>query len=327
MRLICPNCGAQYEVPEDVIPDEGRDVQCSNCGDTWFQSSARMLAQEALATPEDLVDAQDDTALPPQPEPPQPEPSQAPAAEEVNSAASFVVAEETIGGAADDDADDDRADDMSAEPEQDWPEEPHPEPPEEEDAPDGARPPAETAANEPVKRRLDPDVSRVLREEAMREAALRSGREGLETQTEMGLNAPSDTEATRRAREAQDRMARMRGETLAPGPAAPDTSPPVEPGSRRGLLPDIEDINPGLAVGDGTTTRRAPDKTGPRKSGFSRGLLLMLLLMVAAILIYTHAPDIAERIPQADPYISTYVAWVDQGRLWLDTKAKALAAE
>ncbi|MCG7493659.1 zinc-ribbon domain-containing protein [Thalassobius sp. Cn5-15] len=37
MRLICPNCGAQYEVPDDVIPDMGRDVQCSNCGDTWFQ--------------------------------------------------------------------------------------------------------------------------------------------------------------------------------------------------------------------------------------------------------------------------------------------------
>lgn len=37
MRLICPNCGAQYEVPDEVIPSSGRDVQCSNCGDTWFQ--------------------------------------------------------------------------------------------------------------------------------------------------------------------------------------------------------------------------------------------------------------------------------------------------
>ncbi|MCZ0811490.1 MAG: zinc-ribbon domain-containing protein [Pseudomonadota bacterium] len=37
MRLTCPNCGAQYEVPEEVIPAAGRDVQCSNCGDTWFQ--------------------------------------------------------------------------------------------------------------------------------------------------------------------------------------------------------------------------------------------------------------------------------------------------
>lgn len=37
MRLICPNCGAQYEVPESVIPESGRDVQCSSCGNTWFQ--------------------------------------------------------------------------------------------------------------------------------------------------------------------------------------------------------------------------------------------------------------------------------------------------
>ena len=38
MRLICPNCGAQYEVGADVIPDGGRDVQCSNCGHTWFEN-------------------------------------------------------------------------------------------------------------------------------------------------------------------------------------------------------------------------------------------------------------------------------------------------
>ena len=37
MRITCPNCGAQYEVPDEVIPAEGRDVQCSNCGDTWYQ--------------------------------------------------------------------------------------------------------------------------------------------------------------------------------------------------------------------------------------------------------------------------------------------------
>jgi predicted Zn finger-like uncharacterized protein len=37
MRLICPNCDAQYEVDDSVIPDTGRDVQCSNCGHAWFQ--------------------------------------------------------------------------------------------------------------------------------------------------------------------------------------------------------------------------------------------------------------------------------------------------
>jgi hypothetical protein len=53
----------------------------------------------------------------------------------------------------------------------------------------------------------------------------------------------------------------------------------------------------------------------------------MILLMVAAILVYANAPAIAERLPQADPYISAYVAWVDQLRLWLDAKASALAAD
>lgn len=59
MRLTCPSCGAQYEVPDDVIPEDGRDVQCSNCGKTWFQtpdtdSSPEALAAEAAA-PKDAV--------------------------------------------------------------------------------------------------------------------------------------------------------------------------------------------------------------------------------------------------------------------------------
>ena len=37
MRLTCPICSTQYEVPDEVIPDSGRDVQCSNCEQTWFQ--------------------------------------------------------------------------------------------------------------------------------------------------------------------------------------------------------------------------------------------------------------------------------------------------
>jgi predicted Zn finger-like uncharacterized protein len=50
MRLICPNCSAQYEVDEAVIPAEGRDVQCSNCAHTWFQKSAQTLRDEEAAT-------------------------------------------------------------------------------------------------------------------------------------------------------------------------------------------------------------------------------------------------------------------------------------
>lgn len=36
MRLICPNCDAEYEVDGSLFPKEGREVQCSNCSNTWF---------------------------------------------------------------------------------------------------------------------------------------------------------------------------------------------------------------------------------------------------------------------------------------------------
>ncbi|MCH2067648.1 MAG: zinc-ribbon domain-containing protein [Shimia sp.] len=71
MRLTCPNCGAQYEVPDDIIPTGGRDVQCSNCGNTWFQVHADMQAEEPVENAvADVVAAaseeatQDDAAAP-----------------------------------------------------------------------------------------------------------------------------------------------------------------------------------------------------------------------------------------------------------------------
>ena len=48
MLLVCPNCGAQYEVPEDHIPKKyGRDVQCSACNHTWFQTHPAQDLQPA----------------------------------------------------------------------------------------------------------------------------------------------------------------------------------------------------------------------------------------------------------------------------------------
>lgn len=349
MRLICPNCGAQYEVPEDVIPDDGRDVQCSNCGDTWFQPSAQMQAQAdaapeensapVQAAPSPAPEREPDPVPPAEPEPqpapepqpipePQPEPQPDPTPQEVPESepddpwpptpepevqtAPFEAQQEepsvvadSPANAADDGSDDDDEEDDAAE------------------APSHMAVPPPATAEAAPRRRLDPEVSRVLREEAMREEALRSGGEGLETQTELGLETPAEDETARRTREAQDRVARMQGQ-----PSPPPDRPAPEVTSRRGLLPDIEEIN---TSGPGEAKAAPPpvdaERPAPRKSGFSRGFLLVILLMVAAILVYTNAPLIAERLPQADPYISGYVAWVDQWRLWLDTQAKALAAE
>ena len=37
MRLICPQCNALYDVSAEMIPPEGREVECSACGHVWHQ--------------------------------------------------------------------------------------------------------------------------------------------------------------------------------------------------------------------------------------------------------------------------------------------------
>jgi len=61
MRLTCPNCKAQYEVEDAVVPPEGRDVQCSSCGTTWFQYPASVALQMRAA---DIDDDDDDDDRP-----------------------------------------------------------------------------------------------------------------------------------------------------------------------------------------------------------------------------------------------------------------------
>ncbi len=68
MRLVCPNCDAEYEVDASAIPDTGRDVQCSNCGHAWFQMSPRveedLAAEEALFEPSPALEEGPPTADP-----------------------------------------------------------------------------------------------------------------------------------------------------------------------------------------------------------------------------------------------------------------------
>lgn len=62
MRITCPNCGAQYAVDPRVIPEEGRDVQCSSCGNVWYQVHPDQMAEP----PEPPVE---ETLLPRRPDP------------------------------------------------------------------------------------------------------------------------------------------------------------------------------------------------------------------------------------------------------------------
>lgn len=71
MRLVCPNCEAKYEVPEDAVPETGRDVQCANCGHAWYQMRPRAAVAEAVTAAPVVAPP---VAKAPEPEPPAPAP-------------------------------------------------------------------------------------------------------------------------------------------------------------------------------------------------------------------------------------------------------------
>lgn len=273
MRLICPNCDAQYEVPDEVMPTDGRDVQCSNCGQTWFQHHPDNAPEEDQDRSVDVDAPAPDEEISPPP-PPMPRPA------------------------------------------------------------------------EPQRKQLDPAVADILRQEAEAEHEARRKRqsETLESQPDLGLDSSDNNDSAdsedRRTRQAQERMARMRGEPE-PEPVSDSSVMAAAISSRRDLLPDIEEINSTLRTGNtrnGVGGENGPEIEAPttrkRKRGFRKGFLLMILLFAIMLAVYSFAPQIAKAVPQTDPYLSGYVAWVDRMRLgldgyvqsilsWLDTMASA----
>lgn len=304
MRLTCPNCGAQYEVPEDVIPPEGRDVQCSNCGHTWFQESAATLAQKA-------AEADSQAAAEPVAEP-----------ETLREPAAVVSAEPVAAQASD--AAPAEAPAMEPPEELDEPEEDFSDPAAEffstsVDAPDDDSDEEDTPAPKPAARALDPAIASILRAEAQRETALRAAENGgLETQPELGLQSPPPEDLETRARETRERMSRL------DEPAEGSSQSP-----RRELLPDIEEINSSLEQSDASAvlSDAGDDIAPPRRRGFLRGFIFAVLIALALVLVYQNSATIAAQVPEAEPYLKSYVEWVDQTRIWLHTQAEQLAAD
>lgn len=285
MRLICPNCDAQYEVDERVIPDGGRDVQCSNCGHAWFQS------------PETGEDTDTGTRLSPPPGPADDshaEPSDAdrPADTEPDAPDTKPDAPDAPDTPDAHGTGKDTGSDTGS------------------DSPDA------TAAPQPTRRPLQDDVRDVLRAEAAREASARENERGsIETQEELGL---TESPAARELRglAAQERMARLRGLDT------DDDAPEETSGARRDLLPDIEEINSSLApIGSDEIVDDFAEPE-PGKSGFGRGFFLMLILAAAIIALYVYAPLISAKIPALAPVLETYVAAMDTARQWLDDMVK-----
>tara|TARA_B100001123_G_scaffold276257_1_gene307320 strand:+ start:5453 stop:5914 length:462 start_codon:yes stop_codon:yes gene_type:complete len=51
MQIVCPKCTKKFEVNDDLIPSEGRLVQCGSCNHKWFynkiKTSSEILIEES----------------------------------------------------------------------------------------------------------------------------------------------------------------------------------------------------------------------------------------------------------------------------------------
>ena len=339
MRLVCPSCEAKYEVPDDAIPDTGRDVQCANCGHAWFQMRPRSAAAaETLALTDTVAPPADPVPDLPvagagDPEPgvaedltgPGPEDAvHAPVADSAPQAATEAVTEAATEAAQDVEVAADLAADLADAPEQQgFPatdaEGPHVEA--------VAEAPIEAGAAEAVdhgaaadagddsgpKEAFDPDATRppsgyavdesvlaILREEAEREAAARRAEvQVLETQPDLGIDSAPPLTAGAAKLEADNR-----------------------PAARRDLFPDVEEINSTLRpeefpIEEPVDVAAAAPPPQPR-SGFRNGFLTVMTIAILAAALYIVAPGLGRLVPAIEGPLAGYVGAVDGLRAQLD---------
>lgn len=253
MRLICPNCDAQYEVPDQVMPLAGRDVQCSNCGQTWFQHHPDNAPQDDVT--DDPADAEEERADPPEP----------------------VVPDKPT--------------------------------------PDGAA---------PARKRLDPAVADILRQEAEAEHEARKKAAAAAT-TQAGAvrtNTAEDEDREARLREMRNR------DDATPNPVV-SKAVAAALNSRRDLLPDIDEINSSLrsdseTPGSGAQVAVEAPTRQRKKRGFRKGFFGIIVLFAIAVAVYIFAPQISAAVPALEPAMQSYAQFVDAGRIWLDGQVQSL---
>ena len=307
MRLVCPNCSAQYEIDASMIPDEGRDVQCSNCGHTWFElpppaSDMEELTAEDFTASDSLAPGFDDDSDTTEPDVEEAtgysDTVAADAEEDDDPERTRPVAEIVAEAAAGDDEDTDEDGDL-----------PMP------GAMGRQRRPADAAA-------LD-----LLREEAERELSQRRSAqtENLETQADLGLDdlrgrgTPSRALRARMAHlgeeDALDEIEEVVPERVptAPTPRVSEPQPEEEyEPPQRDLLPDIDEINSTLK-----STRGRKAEAGDTRGGFRSGFFLMLLIAAGLIVTYAQAPAIARAMPGIEDQLISYVDMANKFRDWL----------
>lgn len=263
MRLMCPNCDAEYEVDASAIPESGRDVQCSNCGHAWFQHHPELEAEG---------DAESALYDPPPP------------------LSKVAVAQPVLPSDLDWQVESDDPetilDAMGVEARA-----------------TGANRPApslddtlgDQTADPIPKQDIDPEVLRILREEAELETAQRALEQGRTNQDSNPSGAPVMAR----------RVARLKG-------IQPPTANP-EPVSASARLPKIETVSAALRNDD-----PLPAEVQPKRKTSRGGIFASFFIALAAAGTYAYSPDLAVLFPSFAKPLAQYVTVVDGVRGQLD---------
>ncbi|MGY6549439.1 MAG: zinc-ribbon domain-containing protein [Roseinatronobacter sp.] len=281
MRLICPNCAAQYEIDAALIPDDGREVQCSACNTIWFEPGARD-SLPGLSQPE-----------------------AAPAAE---TAAATVAGTRAAGTSAPHDAapaaapadspaqadGPTQADSLAQEDDpEDWALEPAPPP-----------------------RPIDPKVRDILRAEAEFEAAQRALEAERNRPERSG--AAQGLEFLDRAHRPGTFATPAAGSAAPVGAADASAAADDSPADDR-ALPDIGRISATLdPIGVARTVSpgapQLPASGAERSRSFLRGLMVPIVVALVLTGVYLGAPVIADTFPGLIPALERYTDLVEDLR-------------
>jgi predicted Zn finger-like uncharacterized protein len=286
MRLVCPNCAAQYEVDASAIPEEGRDVQCANCGNTWFQPPE---AVEPEVAPEEGVvepDEQDEDA------PHQDPPLTRPPATPVDQSVLDILRQEAELDATT----------RQAEPEELAPE-PEPEP-----EPVAPEPEPEPVAPEPV----EPEQEQAPEALSLAERAAQNRLSARRDHTAHDSLAPPSEEHTEAEPEAGYAPAPQRDPVIErPGGDLPDVdalNSTLRPANDKGRAREEK--------------RERKKKQGKR--GNSLGFYLAVLIFLVLLAAYALRAQIIDAVPASEPYLVQYAVLVDAARVKVESGMLAL---
>jgi len=325
MRLVCPNCAAQYEVDVNAIPEAGRDVQCANCGNTWFQERA---PSELSAPDPSGVDATAD-----------------------DTQADFGSAQPTQD--VDEYDDDDESHEAEAEPpiqRQQTPVDPsvldilRSEAEREaaardaEDTDDAPAPVQDDVA-EYQDIEDEPQVVETPEAEAVPEVSEEIAPEPAEGNLAERARASRSrlrANSTGRGRDRRLNLSVAEGDTDQVEETPDDTPEEVAPApkregkraKRKPDLPNVDELNSSLrSASDKNRARDEDDYSdiAPERNIKSRlGFYLAILIALALLATYALAPQIIATLPEAKPYIDGYVTAMDQIRHQLARGVEAL---